>query len=420
MAMVIACVRSRAPSFCRIAFTCAFTVPSLTKSDFRDLEVRLSLGDAAEHFLLAWRERFRRNMVRELGRDFGRDLLATGMHRANRLGEPGRVHVLQEVARCAGAKAAEDFLVRVVRGEQDDARVGFRSRMACVSCTPSMGLMRRSTIATSGVRLLNWSSAVCSVAGLANHLEAVDGVQDRRETLTKDRVVVDEEDPDILSSHGRLARVPTWLVAASSSPSTGINEHFPARPLFADGVHPVSANAFPERYGDHKLRCEVRLGQWQTQKKARIRAAPKPWNWRGDALSVVAHELGGIAGALDLRAGAISGTAPAQDAAGASWARGRTPRRNARGATGAGTGRFWHTRSRRSAVARRLVEADFRFVSIVLPRGVAVDVRVDEGQLDAEQASAPYVASARRLQGTWRSAGILTPACGLGGGAVQW
>ena len=106
------------------------------------------------------------------------------------------------------------------------------------------------------------------------------------------------------------------------------------------------------------------------------------------ALASVAHELGGIATALDLRAGVISGTVSAQDAAAL---RGLVEElrvatravRLVRGPDGSGT----LDPSKRQSLADWW-KLTSRFVSNVLPRGVSVDVRVDEGQLDAEQASA--------------------------------
>lgn len=106
------------------------------------------------------------------------------------------------------------------------------------------------------------------------------------------------------------------------------------------------------------------------------------------ALSSVAHELGGIASALDLRAGVISGTVSAQDVAAlralVEELRFATRAvRLVRGPDGSGT----------LDPAKRQSLADWwrltsRFVSNVLPRGVSVDARVEEGVLDAEQASA--------------------------------
>src|SRR5262245_61480623 len=101
------------------------------------------------------------------------------------------------------------------------------------------------------------------------------------------------------------------------------------------------------------------------------------------ALASVAHELGGIAGALDLRAGVISGAISAQDTAAL---RGLVEElrfatralRLMRGPDGSGT----LDPARRQSLTEwwRLTS---RFVSSVLPRGIAVDARVDEGLLDA-------------------------------------
>lgn len=106
------------------------------------------------------------------------------------------------------------------------------------------------------------------------------------------------------------------------------------------------------------------------------------------ALSSVAHELGGIATALDLRAGVMSGTGSEQDVT-ALRALVEELRfvtravRLIRGPDGSGT----------LDPAKRQSLADWwrltsRFVSNVLPRGISVEARVDEGTLDAGQASA--------------------------------
>ena len=107
-----------------------------------------------------------------------------------------------------------------------------------------------------------------------------------------------------------------------------------------------------------------------------------------DALSSVAHELGGIATALDLRASVISGAVSAQDVAALralveELKFATRAVRLVRGSEGSGA----------LNPAKRQSLADWwrlssRFVSTVLPRGVSVDARVDEGTLDAEQASA--------------------------------
>ncbi len=107
-----------------------------------------------------------------------------------------------------------------------------------------------------------------------------------------------------------------------------------------------------------------------------------------NALASVAHELGGIATALDLRASVISNSISPQDTVAL---RGLVEElrvatravRLVRGPDGSGT----------LDPAKRQSLADWwrltsRFVSNVLPRGVSVDVRVGEGQLDAERASA--------------------------------
>jgi hypothetical protein len=104
-------------------------------------------------------------------------------------------------------------------------------------------------------------------------------------------------------------------------------------------------------------------------------------------LASVVHELGGIAVALDLRAGVMSGTISAEDSAAL---RGLVEElrfatraiRLVRGPDGSGA----LDPARRQSVAEwwRLT---LRLVSSVLPKGVSVDARVDDGLLDAEEAS---------------------------------
>lgn len=106
------------------------------------------------------------------------------------------------------------------------------------------------------------------------------------------------------------------------------------------------------------------------------------------ALSSVAHELGGIATALDLRAGVISGTVSEQDKAAL---RGlveelRSATRAVRLVRGPdGSGMLDPSKRQSLADWWRLTS---RFVSSVLPRGVSITASVDDGSLDAEEASA--------------------------------
>ena len=107
-----------------------------------------------------------------------------------------------------------------------------------------------------------------------------------------------------------------------------------------------------------------------------------------DALSSVAHELGGIATALDLRASVISGSISAQDVAAlrALVEELKAATRSVRLVRGPdGSGTLDPAKRRSLDDWWRLTS---RFVSTVLPRGVSVDAKVDDGNLDAEQASA--------------------------------
>jgi hypothetical protein len=107
-----------------------------------------------------------------------------------------------------------------------------------------------------------------------------------------------------------------------------------------------------------------------------------------DVLSVLAHELGGIASALDLRAHVISGSIPPQDLTAfrdlVEELRGATRAiRLIRGPDGSGT----------LNPAKRQSLTDWwkltsRFLSVVLPRGVAIETRFSGGELDAAQGSA--------------------------------
>lgn len=107
-----------------------------------------------------------------------------------------------------------------------------------------------------------------------------------------------------------------------------------------------------------------------------------------DVLSALAHELGGIASALDLRASAMARSIPEQDLTAlkdiAEEVRQAT--RAARFARGAdGFGMLNPSRTQSFDDWWRLAN---RFTSTVLPRGVAVDVMFADGQLTARQASA--------------------------------
>ena len=107
-----------------------------------------------------------------------------------------------------------------------------------------------------------------------------------------------------------------------------------------------------------------------------------------DVLSVLAHELGGIASALDLRAHVISGSIPPPDLLAfrelVEEIRLATRAiRLVRGPDGSGT----------LNPGTRQPLADWwkltsRFLSVVLPRGVAIESRFSGGELDAAQGSA--------------------------------
>jgi hypothetical protein len=106
------------------------------------------------------------------------------------------------------------------------------------------------------------------------------------------------------------------------------------------------------------------------------------------ALSALAHELGGITGALDLRATALTGTISAQDLTALrllvdELRQATRVVRLIRGPDGSG-----NLNPSRSLSLADWWRMSARFVTNVLPRGVAVDARMEDGQLDAEQASA--------------------------------
>jgi hypothetical protein len=107
-----------------------------------------------------------------------------------------------------------------------------------------------------------------------------------------------------------------------------------------------------------------------------------------DVLSVLAHELGGIASALDLRAHVISASIPSEDLSAfrdlAEELRLATRAiRLVRGPDGSGT----LNPAKRQSVAEWW-KLTSRFLSVVLPRGVAVEARFSGGELDAAQGSA--------------------------------
>jgi hypothetical protein len=106
-----------------------------------------------------------------------------------------------------------------------------------------------------------------------------------------------------------------------------------------------------------------------------------------DILSALAHELGGIASALDLRAHVLSNAIPPQDLAAlrdlAEELRVATRAiRLVRGPDGSGT----LNPSRRQTLAEWWRMAA-RFVAVALPRGTALETRFAEGELTASQAS---------------------------------
>jgi hypothetical protein len=107
-----------------------------------------------------------------------------------------------------------------------------------------------------------------------------------------------------------------------------------------------------------------------------------------DVLSAVAHELGGIASALDLRAEALSRTIPEKDLAALRDLAGelRVTTRAVRFVRGAdASGMLSPTRLQTMAEWWSLAR---RFTSVVLPRGVAIDAQLGDASLEAAHASA--------------------------------
>lgn len=106
-----------------------------------------------------------------------------------------------------------------------------------------------------------------------------------------------------------------------------------------------------------------------------------------DLLSVLAHELGGIAGALDLRAEVLAKVIPAQDLAAlralANEVRGAT--RTARLVRGDVPGTLSPTRRQTLA---EWWEFTSRFTRVVLPREALVDAQVGDSDLSGASASA--------------------------------
>ena len=107
-----------------------------------------------------------------------------------------------------------------------------------------------------------------------------------------------------------------------------------------------------------------------------------------DALSAVAHELGSVASALDLRAAAMSRAIPDQDLAAL-----RGLAEELRAATRAvrlvrGPDAFGTLNPNRRQTLAEWWKLAGRFTSVVLPRGVTVDVQFTDAELNAAQASA--------------------------------
>lgn len=107
-----------------------------------------------------------------------------------------------------------------------------------------------------------------------------------------------------------------------------------------------------------------------------------------DALSAVAHELGSVASALDLRATAMAKMAPEQDLAAL-----RGLAQELRAATRAlrlvrGPDAFGTLNPNRRQTLTEWWKLASRFTANVLPRGVTVEVQFAEGELNAAQSSA--------------------------------
>ena len=157
------------------------------------------------------------------------------------------------------------------------------------------------------------------------------------------------------------------------------------------------------------LSSAVRYDLARGKRDQKEHAGPEAAELTRDVLSVVAHELGGIAGALDLRATALTGTTPDPDL---KALRGLAEElrlatravRLARGTDGIGT--LGASKPQTLENWWKLVS---RFTAIALPRGVAVDSGFSGGQVSPSQSPS--------LTWLWLAAckdlgerGIITPA----------
>ena len=118
-----------------------------------------------------------------------------------------------------------------------------------------------------------------------------------------------------------------------------------------------------------------------------------------DVVSALAHELGGIASALDLRATAMSALIPKSDLSALRQlvVQIRQVTRGARFARGADAGLMNPNKMQSLREWWSLAE---RFTAVVLPRGYAVETEFDESSITAEQGAALtwiWLASCKQL-----------------------
>ena len=119
--MIAAWVRSLASSFDRMLLTRPLIVSSVTCELIRNLLVRVSGGDEAQHDDLCWSQGLIAHMLGDLKRHLCRQTPLSGMDRSDRLQQVRMERVLEQVALGSRLDGAEDVHVALVGGQHDDS-----------------------------------------------------------------------------------------------------------------------------------------------------------------------------------------------------------------------------------------------------------------------------------------------------------
>src|SRR6516165_7312899 len=178
-----------------------------------DVAIPLALGNPPEHLEFALTELVARDMVGQVLHQFRRQVLAARMHLANALDELIARRTLQDIAARTGFERAPDLIVSFESREYDESSVGelgadCRDRADAVLVRQPQ--IHECDIGPMTAELFD-SLPGCSRHGYKLHVCLL--VNDRRNALSKQGMVIDAEDADALESTHCLSRCESSLAS---------------------------------------------------------------------------------------------------------------------------------------------------------------------------------------------------------------